>query len=59
MTLALDGKEKSNGTRLRYAPQLLLLAAFAAAGCNQKTAADAPAGGASPAMAVQVQVAKG
>jgi RND family efflux transporter MFP subunit len=43
--------------RLRRAQQLLLLAAFAAAGCNQKTAADAPAGGA-PAVPVQVQIAK-
>src|SRR5260370_20808180 len=58
MISARDGKEKSNGTRLRYAQHLLLLAAFAAAGCNQKTAADAPAGSASPAMPVQVQIAK-
>lgn len=60
MISARDGKEKSNGARLRHAQQLLLLAAFAAfatGGCNQKTAADAPAGGA-PAMPVQVQIAK-
>ena len=61
MICAPDGKEKSNSTRPRYAQQLLLVAAFAAfatGGCNQKTAADAPAGGAPPAMAVQVQIAK-
>src|SRR5258708_14050314 len=58
MICAPDGKEKSNGTRLRYAQQLLLVAALAAAGWNQKTAADASAGGASPAMPVQVQIAQ-
>jgi RND family efflux transporter MFP subunit len=61
MIFAREGKEKSNGRWLRYAQQLLLLAAFAAfttGGCNQKTAADAPAGGASPAIPVQVQIAQ-
>src|SRR6266478_6060915 len=58
MIFAPDGKEKSNGRWLRHAQQLLLVATFAVAGCNQKTAADAPAGGASPAMPVQVQIAQ-
>jgi RND family efflux transporter MFP subunit len=61
MVLALDRKEKLNLRRRGYAPHLLLLAAFATfatGGCNQKTAADAPAGGAPPAMPVQVQIAQ-
>jgi RND family efflux transporter MFP subunit len=58
MVLALGRKETLNLRRRRCAPHLLLLAAFAAAGCNQKTAADAPAGGAPPAMPVQVQIAQ-
>ncbi len=58
MMFRLNRKEKSDRTCLRHTQQLFLLAAFAAAGCNQKTAADAPAGGASPAMPVQVQIAQ-
>jgi RND family efflux transporter MFP subunit len=58
MMFAPDRKKKPNRTRQGYAPQLLLLAAFAAAGCNQKTAADPPAGETAPAMPVQVQVAQ-
>ncbi len=53
-----DCRENSRFQWQRYTQQLLLLAAFAAAGCNQKTAADPPAGGASPAMPVQVQIAQ-
>jgi RND family efflux transporter MFP subunit len=55
---APDRKEKPHRKRQGYTPHLLLLAAFAAAGCNQKTAADPPAGGTAPAMPVQVQVAQ-
>jgi RND family efflux transporter MFP subunit len=58
MMFAPDRKEKPNRKRQGYAPHLLLLAAFAAAGCNQKTAADPPAGGTAPAMSVQVQIAQ-
>jgi RND family efflux transporter MFP subunit len=47
-----------NQTWLRHARQLLALTALATAGCNQKTAADAPAGGGLPAMPVQVQIAQ-
>jgi multidrug efflux pump subunit AcrA (membrane-fusion protein) len=58
MMFAPDRKEKPNRKRQGYAPHVLLLAAFAAAGCNQKTAADPPAGGTTPAMPVQVQIAQ-
>jgi RND family efflux transporter MFP subunit len=58
MMFVPDRKEKPNRRRQGYAPHLLLLAAFAAAGCNQKTAADQPAGGTAPAMPVQVQIAQ-
>jgi RND family efflux transporter MFP subunit len=58
MMFARDRKEKPNRKRQGYAPHVLLLAAFAAAGCNQKTAADPPAGGTTPAMPVQVQIAQ-
>jgi RND family efflux transporter MFP subunit len=58
MMFAPDRKEKPNRKRQGYAPHVLLLAAFAAAGCNQKTAADPPAGGTAPAMPVQVQIAQ-
>jgi RND family efflux transporter MFP subunit len=58
MKFAPDRKEKPHRKRQGYTPHLLLLAAFAAAGCNQKTAADPPAGGTAPAMPVQVQVAQ-
>jgi len=55
---APDRQEKPTRKWQGYAPHLLLLAAFAAAGCNQKTAADPPAGGTVPAMPVQVQIAQ-
>jgi len=58
MKFVPDRKEKPHRKRQGYTPHLLLLAAFAAAGCNQKTAADPPAGGTAPAMPVQVQVAQ-
>ena len=58
MMFAPDRQEKPTRKWQGYAPHLLLLAAFAAAGCNQKTAADPPAGGAAPAMPVQVQIAQ-
>src|ERR1700674_5354358 len=54
----LNRKDDSNRTWLRHAKHLLALTALAAAGCNQKTAADAPAGGGPPAMPVQVQIAQ-
>jgi RND family efflux transporter MFP subunit len=58
MMFAPDRQEKPTRKWQGYAPHLLLLAAFAAAGCNQKTAADPPAGGTAPAMPVQVQIAQ-
>ncbi len=58
MMFAPDRQEKPTRKWQGYAPHLLLLAAFAAAGCNQKTAADPPAGGTVPAMPVQVQIAQ-
>jgi RND family efflux transporter MFP subunit len=58
MMFVPDRKEKLNRKRQEYAPHLLLLAALAAAGCNQKTAADQPVGGTAPAMPVQVQIAQ-
>jgi len=58
MTFRLNRNGDSNRAWLRHAKQLLALTALAAAGCNQKTAADAPGGGGPPAMPVQVQIAQ-
>lgn len=58
MMLQLNRREKPNRTWLRHAKHLVALTALAAAGCNQKTAADAPAGGGPPALPVQVQIAQ-
>jgi len=49
---APDRQEKPTRKWQGYAPHLLLLAAVAAAGYNQKSSADWPAGGAGPAMPV-------
>jgi len=56
MMFPLNRGENPNRTLLRHAQHLLVLTALAAAGCNQKTAADAPGGGGPPAMPVQVQI---
>jgi RND family efflux transporter MFP subunit len=61
MMFATNSGEKPNCVQRAYAPHVLLLAAFATfatGGCNQKTAADPPAGGTAPAMPVQVQIAQ-
>jgi len=52
----LNRGENPNRPLLRHAQHLLVLTALAAAGCNQKTAADAPGGGGPPATPVQVQI---
>jgi RND family efflux transporter MFP subunit len=57
MMFRRNRKDGSKRAWLRHAQHLLVLAALAGAGCNQKTAADAPGGG-SPAMSVQVQIAQ-
>jgi RND family efflux transporter MFP subunit len=56
MMFLRNHKGDSNRAWLRHVRQLLALTALAAAGCNQKTAADAPGAGAAPAMPVQVQI---
>lgn len=51
-------REDSSRVWLKGAKLLLALTAFASAGCNQKTAADASGGGGPAAMPVQVQIAQ-
>jgi RND family efflux transporter MFP subunit len=56
MMFTMSRKEKPHRTWLRDAQHLLASTALAAAGCNQKTAADAPGAGVAPATPVQVQI---